>query len=78
MLMAGDLDMGHARALLPLDGAHQITCASEIAAKKLSVREAERWSRARRAAAARQTPLLRVRREKSRDVARSKKSCPTR
>ena len=41
MLMAGDLDMGHARALLPLDGAHQITTATEIAAKKLSVREAE-------------------------------------
>lgn len=42
MLMAGDLDMGHARALLPLDGAQQIQTASEIAAKKLSVREAER------------------------------------
>jgi ParB family chromosome partitioning protein len=42
MLMAGDLDMGHARALLPLNGAAQIQAASEIAAKKLSVREAER------------------------------------
>ena len=42
MLMAGDLDMGHARALLPLNGAQQIQAASEIAAKKLSVREAER------------------------------------
>ncbi len=42
MLMAGDLDMGHARALLPLNGAQQIQTASEIAAKKLSVREAER------------------------------------
>lgn len=42
MLMAGDLDMGHARALLPLSGAQQIQMASEIAAKKLSVREAER------------------------------------
>ncbi len=42
MLMAGDLDMGHARALLPLDGAQQIQTAAEIAAKKLSVREAER------------------------------------
>ena len=41
MLMAGDLDMGHARALLSLDGATQITTASQIAAKKLSVREAE-------------------------------------
>ncbi|MDR2874911.1 MAG: ParB/RepB/Spo0J family partition protein [Methylobacillus sp.] len=42
MLMAGHLDMGHARALLPLDGAMQIIAAEQIAAKKLSVREAER------------------------------------
>ena len=41
MLMAGDIDMGHARALLSLDRALQITAASQIAAKKLSVREAE-------------------------------------
>jgi ParB family chromosome partitioning protein len=41
MLMAGDLDMGHARALLALDRATQITAASQIAAKKMSVREAE-------------------------------------
>jgi len=41
MLMAGDLDMGHARALLSLDRATQITAASQIAAKKMSVREAE-------------------------------------
>ncbi|CAN5664246.1 ParB/RepB/Spo0J family partition protein [soil metagenome] len=42
MLMAGDIDMGHARALLALDGAAQILVASEISAKKLSVREAEK------------------------------------
>jgi ParB family chromosome partitioning protein len=41
MLMAGDLDMGHARALLALDKASQITAGHQIAAKKLSVREAE-------------------------------------
>ena len=41
MLMAGDLDMGHARALLALDRATQITAANQIAAKKMSVREAE-------------------------------------
>jgi ParB family transcriptional regulator, chromosome partitioning protein len=41
MLMAGDLDMGHARALLALERAAQITAANQIAAKKLSVREAE-------------------------------------
>ena len=69
MLMAGDLDMGHARALLPLDGASQITTASEIAAKKLSVREAEKLV-AKQQGAARQTPLLRVKGDKSRDVLR--------
>ena len=68
MLMAGDIDMGHARALLPLDGAHQITCATEIAAKKLSVREAEKL--VQRQGAGRQTPLLRVKNSKSRDVLR--------
>lgn len=41
MLMAGDIDMGHARALLSLDKATQITAANQIAAKKMSVREAE-------------------------------------
>jgi ParB family chromosome partitioning protein len=41
MLMAGDLDMGHARALLALERASQITAANQIAAKKLSVRETE-------------------------------------
>ena len=41
MLMAGDLDMGHARALLGLDRAAQITAANQIAAKKMSVRETE-------------------------------------
>ena len=41
MLMAGDLDMGHARALLALDRATQITAANQIAARKMSVREAE-------------------------------------
>ena len=41
MLMAGDLDMGHARALLSLDRATQITAGNQIAARKMSVREAE-------------------------------------
>ena len=41
MLMAGDIDMGHARALLSLDRAAQITAGNQIAAKKLSVRAAE-------------------------------------
>ena len=42
LLMAGDIDMGHARALLPLDGAGQIQLANHVAARGLSVRETER------------------------------------
>ncbi len=41
MLMAGDIDMGHARALLALDKVSQIHIANQIAAKKLSVRDTE-------------------------------------
>jgi len=41
MLMQGALEMGHGRALLALDGARQIEAANRIAARKLSVREAE-------------------------------------
>lgn len=69
MLMAGDIDMGHARALLPLDKALQITTAHEVIAKKLNVREAEKLV-ARVQGAGRQAPLLRVQSEKSRDVQR--------
>jgi ParB family chromosome partitioning protein len=68
LLMSGDIDMGHARALLPLDGAQQILCATEIAAKKLSVREAEKL--AAKAGSSRQQPLLRVKSEKPRDIRR--------
>lgn len=46
MLMAGDIDMGHARALLPLPGASQVALAQKIMAQSLSVREAERLSAA--------------------------------
>lgn len=42
MLLDNRLDMGHARALLGLPNALQITAANEIAGKSLSVREAER------------------------------------
>ncbi len=41
MLMDGGLDMGHARALLSLDGASQILLANKIVLERLSVREAE-------------------------------------
>lgn len=42
MLMENRLDMGHARALLALDGAQQITAATKICHDGLSVREAEK------------------------------------
>ena len=42
LLMQGDIDMGHARALLPLSGALQIQLAQRIAQQGLSVRDAER------------------------------------
>ena len=41
MLHTGELDMGHARALLPLDAAKQLQAAREIKDKALSVRAAE-------------------------------------
>jgi len=40
-LLAGDIDMGYARALLALDAAGQIMLANEVVAKRLSVRETE-------------------------------------
>lgn len=42
MVMQGQLDMGHARALLGLEGVQQITAANKIVTEKLSVREAEK------------------------------------
>jgi ParB family chromosome partitioning protein len=68
MLMAGDLDMGHARALLALDKATQITAGNQIAAKKMSVREAE--SLAKKLAAEFNLVTQKPKKEKSRDVRR--------
>ncbi len=42
MLMASDIDMGHARALLATDAATQINLANQVVAKRLSVRETEK------------------------------------
>lgn len=42
MLMAGDIDMGHARALLAVDSATQIALANQVIAKRLSVRDTEK------------------------------------
>jgi ParB family chromosome partitioning protein len=68
MLMAGDLDMGHARALLALDRASQITTASQIAAKKMSVREAE--SLVKKLTAEFTLTSTKPKKEKSRDIKR--------
>jgi len=42
MLGNGDLEMGHARALLTLDGKTQVQAAHQVVAKALSVRETEK------------------------------------
>jgi len=42
MLGNGDLEMGHARALLALEGAEQIKAAHQVSSKGLSVRETEK------------------------------------
>jgi ParB family transcriptional regulator, chromosome partitioning protein len=42
LVKAGDLEMGHARALLALEGPSQSKAAQQIVAQGLSVREAER------------------------------------
>ncbi|HEX7053894.1 MAG TPA: ParB/RepB/Spo0J family partition protein [Burkholderiales bacterium] len=65
MLMQGRLEMGHARALLALDAARQVELAHAVAAKGLSVREAEALvQRLQRGAPARR------RRRGDRDLAR--------
>ena len=68
MLMAGDLEMGHARALLVLERPAQITAASQISAKKLSVREAE--SLVKKIGAEFNLVAPKPKKEKSRDVKR--------
>ena len=68
MLMAGDIDMGHARALLALDRATQITAANQIAAKKMSVRETE--SLVKKLSAEFSLKPQKAAREKSRDTRR--------
>jgi ParB family chromosome partitioning protein len=68
MLMAGDIDMGHARALLALDRAAQITAGNQIAAKKLSVREAE--SLVKKLSAEFNLVSPKPKKEKSRDLKR--------
>ncbi|WP_323069485.1 ParB/RepB/Spo0J family partition protein [Mycetohabitans endofungorum] len=68
MLLAGDLDMGHARALLAVDGATQITLANQVVNRRLSVRETEKLV----AATAKEAPpsAKRASQERSRDIMR--------
>ena len=68
MLMAGDLDMGHARALLALPAAQQVMSAHEIAARKLSVRDAERLVARALSGSAAESP--RAKADKPRDILR--------
>ncbi len=68
LLMVGDLDMGHARALLPLDKAAQISAAHQISARQLSVREAEALVKKLSAEFSLVSPKPKA--EKSRDIRR--------
>jgi ParB family transcriptional regulator, chromosome partitioning protein len=68
MLMAGDIDMGHARALLALDKAAQITAGNQISMKKMSVREAE--SLVKKLGAEFNLVPQKPKKEKSRDIKR--------
>jgi ParB family chromosome partitioning protein len=68
MLMAGDIDMGHARALLVVDSATQIQLANQIVAKRMSVRDAEKLVTRTTAEQAASKP--RDGKEKSRDITR--------
>ncbi len=68
MLLAGDLDMGHARALLALPSTQQVMVAQEVVGKKLSVRQAEALvARAARGESAVAAPAAKP---KSRDIVR--------
>jgi ParB family chromosome partitioning protein len=65
MLMQGALEMGHARALLALDGARQVEAANRIVARGLSARESEAL-----AARLARGPATRRKQKEDRDLAR--------
>ncbi len=69
MLLAGDLDMGHARALLAVDAAMQIALANQVVNRRLSVREAEKLV-AQTLAAEEGKPKKAASQRKSRDLSR--------
>ncbi|MEX3557506.1 MAG: ParB/RepB/Spo0J family partition protein [Burkholderia sp.] len=66
MLLVGDLDMGHARALLAVDSATQITLAHQVVNRRLSVRETER----RVAQTTKEAPALKAKDDGGRDTRR--------
>lgn len=68
MLLAGDIDMGHARALLAVDAATQIQLANLVVARGMSVRETEKL--VARAANEQADPAPRRNARPSRDVTR--------
>ncbi len=70
LLMAGAIEMGHARALLALDGAQQILSANEIVARRLSVRETERLVTRHTGSAGTAPAASRVGKAKARDIQR--------
>ncbi|WP_413673119.1 ParB/RepB/Spo0J family partition protein [Massilia cellulosiltytica] len=69
MLMAGDIDMGHARALLAVDAASQIALANQVIARRMSVRETEKLV-ARALEEQNAPPVAARQKEKSGDIVR--------
>jgi len=69
LLMAGDIEMGHARALLALTAAQQVICANQVVGRGLSVRDTERLV-ARQADGGRTSRGSTNATEKPRDIAR--------
>jgi ParB family chromosome partitioning protein len=65
MLMEGALEMGHARALLALEGARQVEAANRVASRRLSVRDTEGMVQQML-----RGPAARARRKIDRDLAR--------
>ncbi|RPH45800.1 MAG: ParB/RepB/Spo0J family partition protein [Burkholderiales bacterium] len=72
MLLAGDLEMGHARALLSLERAQQILTANRVVEKRLSVRDTEKLvaQTAAEAAGTGSAPTSRPKRVADADLAR--------
>lgn len=75
MLLAGDIDMGHARALLGVDAATQIQMANLIIAKRLSVRDTEKMvSRAEKENEAKSNTQTKNKSAVNRDLTRMEES----